>query len=72
MQNETTSPTPQALDEKRRPQPEAVCARCPQSLWFTTKTQVKCYCRQMFAVTWSTEEPIAIMACDGKKEEGSE
>ena len=72
MQNEITSPTLQQLDEKRRPQPEAVCATCQQSLWFITKNQVKCYCRAMFAVTWSTEEPIAITACDGKKEGGSE
>ena len=66
---EITSPTLQALEENRRPQQEAVCARCPQSLWFTTKDQVKCYCRQMFAVTWSTEEPLAITACDGQNKE---
>jgi len=26
---------------------------------------VKCYCRVMFLITWSTQEPNQMTACDG-------
>ena len=59
------SPTLTALDESRRPSREVVCATCPNSVWFASKTEVKCYCRVMYLVTWSTVEPNEIKLCDG-------
>lgn len=62
---EYQSPTVAQLEEHRRPKPSPVCAACPSSLWFATPEHLKCYCRVMQVVTWSNEEPKAIVACDG-------
>ena len=45
------SPTLAALDESRRPKAEVVCATCPNSVWFSTPSEVACYCRVMFIQT---------------------
>lgn len=59
------SPTLAALEESRRPQAKTVCEGCPNSVWFTSPVEVKCYCRVMFLVTWSSKEQNQITACDG-------
>jgi hypothetical protein len=59
------SPTLATLPLSRRPQPGTVCETCPNSVWFASKKAVKCYCRVLFLVTWSSEEPNQIMHCDG-------
>ena len=59
------SPTLDALDESRRPKASTVCERCPNSVWFASPAEVKCYCRVMFLVTWSSKEPNQITNCDG-------
>ena len=60
-----SSPALESLDKQRRPRPATVCEGCPNSVWFTSPTEVKCYCRVMYLVTWSTKEPNQITACDG-------
>ena len=60
-----TSPTLAALDIRRRPRARTVCEGCPNSVWFTSPTEVKCYCRVMYLVTWSIKEQNQITACDG-------
>ncbi|MGL4755781.1 MAG: hypothetical protein ACRCXB_25785, partial [Aeromonadaceae bacterium] len=62
----TGSPTLDALDESRRPKARTVCERCPNSVWFASPAEVKCYCRVMFLVTWSSKEPNQITNCDGE------
>jgi hypothetical protein len=62
---EYLSPTVAQLDTSRRPNPSSLCATCPNSLWFATADHLKCYCRLMHVVTWSSEEPKPIVACDG-------
>lgn len=62
----STSPTLQALEENRRPSQKTVCERCPHSVWFASPEEVKCYCRVMFLVSWSTKEPNQITNCDGE------
>jgi hypothetical protein len=59
------SPTLAALPLARRPKPDTVCEACPNSVWFASPKEVKCYCRVMFLVTWSSQEPSQIMYCDG-------
>ena len=59
------SPTLAELEENRRPKAKTVCEDCPNSVWFTSPNEVKCYCRVMFLVTWSNKEPNQITACDG-------
>ena len=55
----------QELDASRRPKARTVCERCPNSVWFSSPKEVKCYCRVMFLVSWSTKEPNQITGCDG-------
>ena len=63
--DEPISPTLAELEASRRPSPEVVCGTCPNSVWFASPNEVKCYCRVMFLVTWSTSEPNQITNCDG-------
>ena len=59
------SPTLQALEPHQRPVHRTVCEQCPNSMWFSSLQEAKCYCRLMHAVTWSTREPIQLTHCDG-------
>ena len=61
----TESPTLGALEVARRPSQETVCENCPNSVWFASTTEVKCYCRVMYITTWSSKEPNILTACDG-------
>lgn len=60
-----SSPTLDALAASRRPSASTVCEDCPNSVWFASPTELKCYCRVMFLVTWSSREPSQITHCDG-------
>ena len=60
------SPTLAALDINRRPPIATVCETCPNSVWFSSATEVKCYCRVMYLITWSTPEPTIMTQCDGQ------
>lgn len=64
-QADSASRTLDALDESRRPKASTVCEDCPNSVWFASPAEVKCYCRVMFLVTWSSKEPNQITNCDG-------
>ena len=59
------SPTLEKLDSARRPKPGTLCEVCPNSVWFTSPKEVKCYCRVMYLVVWSSKEPNQITGCDG-------
>jgi hypothetical protein len=59
------SPTLSMVDPQRRPKPRTVCEQCPQSMWFASEMHLKCYCRMMHALTWSSEDPVPILSCDG-------
>ena len=65
MGQELTSPTLDALGINRRPKAKTACETCPNSMWFSSPVEVKCYCRVMYLVTWSTKEPNQITNCDG-------
>ena len=53
------------LPKARRPNPSTVCEACPASVWFATPKEVKCFCRVMHLITWSTAEPGEMTHCDG-------
>lgn len=40
-----------ALDSNRRPQVKTICETCPNSVWFNSPAEVKCYCRVMYLIT---------------------
>jgi hypothetical protein len=64
-QDLVASPTLAALEVRRRPKEKTVCETCPNSVWFTSPVEVKCYCRVMYLITWSTQEPNQLTGCDG-------
>ena len=55
-----------SLDETRHPKTGTVCEHCPNSVWFASPVELKCYCRVMYLVTWSSQEPSQITHCDGE------
>ena len=55
----------EASPEKSRPSAEIECTTCPNSMWFETSAELKCYCRVMYMLTWTTTEPTVIKACSG-------
>ena len=60
------SQTLASLDETRHPKAGTVCEHCPSSVWFASPVELKCYCRVMYLVTWSSQEPSQITHCDGE------
>lgn len=60
------SPTLGALAATRRPKVATACEICPMSLWFASPVELKCYCRAMYLITWSSKEPSQITHCDGQ------
>ncbi len=55
-------PVVQALSVEQRP--PTVCVGCPQSLWFKTASDLRCYCRPMHLIVWSRDEPNSLTDCD--------
>ena len=53
------------LDKTRQPKEGVICRTCPHSMWFASPAEVKCYCRVMYLVSWSNNEPNEITVCDG-------
>ena len=66
QQEEDLSPTLQNLPRHLQPKERTACDTCPNAMWFATPVEVKCYCRIMYLVTWSTKEPTQLTDCDGK------
>lgn len=62
----SSSPTLASLDSARRPPEKTACEACPNSVWFASPAELKCYCRVMYLVTWSSKEPQQITQCDGQ------
>lgn len=60
-----TSPTLSLLDQSRLPALDIACKDCRNSVWFASPKEVKCYCRVMYLLTWTTHEPGQIVSCDG-------
>ena len=60
------SPTLAALEATRRPKQKTACEACLNSVWFSSPEEVKCYCRVMYLVAWSSQAPNQITHCDGR------
>ena len=63
--NDLSSRTLEELESSRRPKAKTVCEDCPNSVWFASRTELKCYCRVMYLITWSSKEQQQIELCDG-------
>jgi len=59
------SPTLAAPDTARRPKIKTACKTCPNSMWFSSPEEVKCYCRIMHMISWSGKDSNLITMCDG-------
>lgn len=55
-------PVVRGLSPKQRP--STVCTTCPQSLWFVSAVELRCFCRSMNVIVWSPAEPNALVDCD--------
>ena len=59
-------PTLSALDKARQPKVKTACETCPNSMWFSSPEEAKCYCRIMHMISWSGKDSNLITMCDGK------
>lgn len=55
-----------ALAEDKLPSPLPICAACPAAVWHVSEPALRCYCRVMHVESWTSEEPVAVLACDGQ------
>ena len=55
-------PVVQALLPAQRP--STVCTGCPDSLWLKSTVDLRCYCKPMHLIVWSTGEPNQLTDCD--------
>ena len=60
------SPTLTSLAAARQPKIKTACETCPNSMWFSSPEEVKCYCRIMHMISWSGKDSNLITMCDGK------
>lgn len=55
------------LSEEKLPKKETLCEYCPNSLWFITQNELKCFCTSMHSISYSKEsEDDPIIVCDGQ------
>ena len=60
------SPTLSALEAARQPKVKTACETCPNSMWFSSPEEVKCYPRIMHMISWSGKDSNLITMCDGQ------
>ena len=60
-----TSQTLQELEKDRQPKMKIACQACPNSMWFSSPEEVKCYCRIMHTISWGGNDSSLITKCDG-------
>lgn len=58
------SPTLRKLPAERRPSQFTVCSQCTNGVWIATPETLKCYCRALFQMSWTDDEPVPIELCD--------
>lgn len=59
------SPTLLAAGQDKWPRSKIPCMNCPHAVWMQTGTDLKCYCRVMYRLSWSKGDQTEILACDG-------
>ncbi len=53
------------IDEKLRPDANVSCLKCPMANWYGNALVLKCYCKEMFAVIYDSDNPVdAVTYCD--------
>lgn len=61
------SPVLAALPPEKLREVKTRCANCRHAVWWITGTELRCYCRVMYVVTWSGKDPLHIEDCDGTR-----
>lgn len=51
------------------PSENLICSNCPSSMWFTSGTDMKAFCKVMHAIVWSTKDQTKRILCDGNTPE---
>lgn len=58
-----SDPVVLSLAETDRPQVQLICQHCPGACFFTTHNALKCFCKHMNTLSWTTSDPIPITRC---------
>ena len=59
------SPTLNQLPARDLPPKELPCAHCFNAIWMRTPEMLECYCRLTMQASWNSQEPSALIQCDG-------
>ena len=59
------SPTLNQFPEKDLPPKELPCAHCFNAIWMRTTEILECYCRLTMQSAWNSQDPSALIQCDG-------
>lgn len=51
------------------PSENLICSNCPSSMWFTSGSDMKAFCKVMHAIVWSTKDQTKRILCDGNTPE---
>ncbi len=55
------------------PTDEIACTTCPIAIWFSTPTEMNCYCSRMYLIVWnSTKTANRITDCSAKAQAEAE
>ena len=60
-----SSKTLASLEATRRPKKPTTCEHCHAAIWFSSPEELKCWCRLMSGIVWTTKEPTELTSCDG-------
>ncbi len=59
------SETLQNVPEKFLPPRESVCHTCPNAMWLYVEKELRCWCKEMSAFTYTTKDRSIVLLCDG-------
>ena len=59
------SPTLNQLPARDLPPKELPCAHCFNAIWMRSAEMLECYCRLTMQAAWNSQEPSALLQCDG-------
>ena len=57
--------TLQQLPPELHPAEPTACQTCNAALWHATAKELRCFCRAMRVLVWTTKEPETLTLCDG-------
>lgn len=56
------------LEESKKPTENLACSTCPQGMWFSTPSEISCFCKELKKVIWVSDKRQMITICSGRED----